>query len=604
MKIFEGKKKLTGRQLLLFMAVPVLGVVFSLWLTHTSRSFRNFTQDLFCSELSENTLSMHYTVAHPEDFGLKDTEATLPVYVSGNEKRQQELLEEYLSFLQNVDSTRLGKKDKYTYELLVSYFENEYSAKDYFYYDEPLGASSGMQTQLPILLAEYTFRSKQDVEDYLRLLEQTDKYFEGLLTYEQEKSNAGLFMSDTSLKKVLEQCDSIMDNTLLESNSHFLQTTFSERLQALKEQGILNDEEIKAYEAENHRLLTTVMSPAYTALGDGLTLLSGTGKNTGGLAGFPNGKEYYLYLIKRDVGSYRDINDIKTMVCEDFDKNLQTLVTATTKSPELLAHASDGRFDEVLPFNNAEEMLDYTQKRMMKDFPSLPESVPYSIKNISDSLAEYSSPAFYLTPPLDDCDDNVIYLNPTNNYGKLDLFTTLAHEGYPGHLFQCVYYNSNSTAKKNPVRSLLGYTGYAEGYALYVELISYDYASELALSAGEEEAAQYYQILKADRQVQLGLYSLLDIAIHYDGADYSKVKNFLDSMGIKDENSCRAVYEYIVEEPANYLKYYLGYLEILDLKEKASKEWGEDYTDYEFHQFFLDAGPSDFRTLGNLLYKK
>ncbi len=603
MDLFQGGKKTSGRPFLLVLPVAVLGLVFSLVLTHTSRSFHDFTENLFCSELSENTLSMHYTVANPEDFGIKNVEAKLPVYETGNSEKQRQLLEEYLSFLQNTDAKRLNKSDKYTYELLLSYFENEYSAKDYFYYDEPLGASSGMQTQLPILLAEYTFRSKQDIEDYLKLLEQTDKYFEGLLTYEQEKSGAGLFMSDTALKKVIAQCDSIMDSSLLESNSHFLQTTFSERLSALKEQGILTDEEIKAYEAENHRLLTTVMAPAYTALGDGLMLLSGTGKNTGGLAGFANGKEYYTYLIKRDVGSYRDMNDIKTIVCEDFDKNLQTLVTVTTENPELLSHASDGRFDEILPFNNAESMLDYLQKRMVKDFPSLSKTVTYSIKNISDSLAEYSSPAFYLTPPLDDIDDNVIYLNPTNNYGRLELFTTLAHEGYPGHLFQCVYYNSNSAAKKNPVRSLLGYTGYAEGYALYVELISYDYASELALSAGEEDAAQYYQILKTDRQVQLGLYSLLDIAIHYDGADYTKVKDFLSSMGIKDENSCQAVYEYIVEEPANYLKYYLGYLEILSLKEKAAKEWGTDYTDYEFHKFFLDAGPSDFRSLESLLDK-
>lgn len=603
MNLFQNKKKPTGKQLSFLLLVPVLCFVLSLTLTHTSRSFHDFTEDLFRSELSDNTLSLHYTVANPEKFGLKNIEAQLPVYTSENQEKQQQLLEEYLSFLQKTDSKRLNKNDKYTYDLLLSYFENEYSAKNYFYYDEPLGASSGMQTQLPILLAEYTFRSKQDVEDYLKLLEQTDKYFEGLLAYEQEKSDAGLFMSDTALKKVIAQCDSIMDSSLLENNSHFLETTFSERLLALKEQGILNDEEIKAYESENHRLLTTVMSPAYTALGDGLMLLSGTGKNTGGLAGFANGKDYYVYLIKRDVGSYRDMNEIKTMVCEDFDKNLQTLIAATTENPELLSHSSDGRFEEILPFSNAENMLEYLQKRMVKDFPSLSEPVTYSIKNISDSLAEYSSPAFYLTPPLDDRDDNVIYLNPTNNYGKLELFTTLAHEGYPGHLFQCVYYNSNSAAKKNPVRSLLGYTGYAEGYALYVELISYDYASELALSAGEEDAAQYYQILKADRQVQLGLYSLLDIAIHYDGADYSKVKNFLSSMGIKDENSCQAVYEYIVEEPANYLKYYLGYLEILSLKEKASAKWGKDYTDYEFHKFFLDAGPSDFRTLGNLLDK-
>ena len=603
MDLFQGGKKTSGKRFLLVLPVAVLGLVFSLVLTHTSRSFHDFTDDLFCSELSENTLSMHYTVANPEDFGIKNVEAKLPVYETGNSEKQRQLLEEYLSFLQNTDVKRLNKSDKYTYELLLSYFENEYSAKDYFYYDEPLGASSGMQTQLPILLAEYTFRSKQDVEDYLKLLEQTDKYFEGLLTYEQEKSGAGLFMSDTALKKVIAQCDSIMDSSLLESNSHFLQTTFSERLSALKEQGLLTDEEIESYEAENHRLLTTVMAPAYTALGDGLMLLSGTGKNTGGLAGFANGKEYYTYLIKRDVGSYRDMNDIKTIVCEDFDKNLQTLVTVTTENPELLSHASDGHFDEILPFDNAESMLDYLQKRMVKDFPSLSKPVTYSIKNISDSLAEYSSPAFYLTPPLDDIDDNVIYLNPTNNYGRLDLFTTLAHEGYPGHLFQCVYYNSNSAAKKNPVRSLLGYTGYAEGYALYVELISYDYASELALSAGEEDAAQYYQILKTDRQVQLGLYSLLDIAIHYDGADYAKVKDFLSSMGIKDESSCQTVYEYIVEEPANYLKYYLGYLEILSLKEKAAKEWGTDYTDYEFHKFFLDAGPSDFQSLESLLVK-
>ena len=124
MRFFKVTKRLTGKRLALILAVSVLGVVFSLGLTHTSRNFRDFTEELFCSELSENTLSMHYTVAHPEDFGLKDTEATLPVYVAGNRERQQELLGEYLAFLENVDSARLGKSDKYTYELLVSYFEN------------------------------------------------------------------------------------------------------------------------------------------------------------------------------------------------------------------------------------------------------------------------------------------------------------------------------------------------------------------------------------------------------------------------------------------------------------------------------------------------
>lgn len=604
MNFFHSLKKPTGKQLLFLLPVPFLCAALFLGFTKTSRNFRSFTQNLFYSELSENTLSLHYTVANPEDFGLKNVEAKLPVFTSENKNKQEVLLEETLTFLRTVKENRLNKEEAYTLGLLRSYFENEEAAKNYFYYDEPLSPSSGMQTQFPVLLADYTFRSKKDVEDYLKLLEQSEDYFHGLLVYEQEKSKAGLFMSDSTAKKVISQCDALMDTTLLKNGTHFLQTTFSERLLQLKEKGLVTDKEIKAYESENNRLLTTVMAPAYTALGDGLFLLSGSGKNTAGLAGFEHGKNYYLYLIKREVGSYRDINAIKALLCEDFDKNLEALVNATTKSPELLAHAADNHFTDVLPFENAEAMLSYLQKRMSKDFPSLPEPAPFVVKNISDSLAAYSSPAFYLTPPLDDCKNNVIYLNPNNHYGRLELFTTLAHEGYPGHLFQCVYYNSKPVAKKMPIRSLLGYTGYAEGYALYVELISYDYATELALGAGEKEAAAYYQLLKNDRKVQLGLYSLLDVAIHYDGADYAKVKKFLSSMGITKEESCRAVYEYIVEEPTNYLKYYLGYLEILDLKEKAAEEWGNDYSDYEFHKFLLDAGPSDFQALENRVAEK
>lgn len=589
-------EKRIKKPLLFLIPSAILCITLFLALTQTSRSFHSFTKELFCSELSENTLSMHYTIAYPENFGLEAAEVKLPVFTPESKAAQQELFSGILDFLNSLNPKLLSSKDAYTYELLLSYFENEYNAADYFYYSEPLSPSSGMQTQLPILLAEYTFRSKKDVDDYLKLIEKSEGYFKGLLRFEQEKSAAGLFMSDTAVEKVIVECDSIMDTSLLKDGSHFLQTTFEERLLKLKEQGLLTDAEIEYYISQNNRLLTTVMSPAYTALSDGLFLLSGTGKNPGGLAGFEHGREYYLYLLKKDVGCYLDINDIKTMLCEDFDKNLDELTSITRKNPTLLTLASDGRFSTVLPFEDEEPMLQYLQKRMEKDFPPLTCEVSYSLKEISKSLAAYSSPAFYLTAPLDDYSNNVIYLNPNSNYGRLELFTTLAHEGYPGHLYQCVYNNSKN-AKNNPIRNLLGYTGYAEGYALYVELLSYDYASELALSAGDTEAAQYYQLLKVNRKVQLCLYSLMDVAIHYDNADYAKIETFLSAMGVKNSDVCHNIYEYIAEEPANYLKYYLGYLEILSLKEKAIAKWGDSYTDYDFHQFYLDAGPSDFQTL-------
>lgn len=577
---------------------------FFIFYTYPSRSFHKFTKELFCSELSQNSLSMHYTVANPGNFGLADAEAVLPVFSPKRQETQKEQLSLSLEFLHSINSSRLSKEDAYTYQLLLRYLENEYAAGDLLYYSEALSPSSGMQTQLPILLAEYAFRSKKDVEDYLDLLDETEDYFAGLLVFEQEKAKAGLFMSDASLKKVIAQCDYILEEKLLEEGSHFLQTTFTERLQSLAAQNLITETEILEYEAENNRLLKTVVKPAYTALGDGLLLLSGNGQNRAGLASFEHGKEYYAYLLRRDVGSYRDINDIKALLCQDFDENLDHLVDASTQNPTLLAHASDGRFDSLLPFEEPEEILSYLQKRAEQDFPALPSAVSCSVKSISKSLAAYCSPAFYLTPPLDDSQNNVIYINPDNNYNLLELFTTLAHEGYPGHLFQSVYYNSSSSMKQNPIRGILGYPGYAEGYALYVEFLSYDYACELALAAGKKEAANYYALLKTDRRMQLSLYALLDIAIHYDGADFDRIKTFLSSMGITEESSCLAIYEYIAEEPANYLKYYLGYLEIMELKESAKELWGEQYTDYGFHTFLLDAGPSDFKTLKERLLQK
>ena len=90
---------------------------------------------------------------------------------------------------------------------------------------------------------------------------------------------------------------------------------------------------------------------------------------------------------------------------------------------------------------------------------------------------------------------------------------------------------------------------------------------------------------------------MLDIMIHYQGAAYDQIAKILQNFGITDSLSHQSIYNYIVQEPCNYLKYYLGYLEILSLQENARILWGNAYTDYRFHCFYLDCGPSDFLSL-------
>ena len=404
------------------------------------------------------------------------------------------------------------------------------------------------------------------------------------------------------MNKVIHQCATILSADDLEEGIHFLQTTFRERLLPLLQQGLLTEEDAAYYLQQNERLLSTVMLPAYESLGTGLSRLKNETIPLKGLASKPAGKEYYKQLFIAETGCYRSIEEIKEMLTRQLDSEFNQLVSLLvqydTEELTLLQKELSAKF----PYTEASDILKVLATRMGQDFPALPtadsQSPLVTVKNVSKSLEEYCAPAFYLTPPLDDTNSNVIYVNQKNSPCGLELYTTLAHEGYPGHLYQSVY--SNDLLSKQdcgPLRQLLWYGGYLEGWALYVEFLSYDYASELMEQANASQLAEYIQIEKHNRSLQLCLYSLLDLMIHYENASYRQVHKTLANFGISSPESTAAIYEYIVEEPANYPKYYLGYLEILALQERARDLWADQYTDYAFHEFFLTYGPADFTSL-------
>lgn len=547
---------------------------------------------------------MHYTIAHPTNYGIDSYEPLLPSYSMERKENSKTELANALKLLASINPEKLSKDNAYTYHLLVPYLQNQQQGMELYYYANPLSPSSGTQSQLPILFAEYTFRCKQDIIDYLSLLEQTDTYFEGIAAYMKEQSAQGLFMPDYSADKVIHQCDAIMDASQLEAGTHFLSSTFRERLEPLLQQEIITEEEMSSYIADNSRLLQTVMLPAYTRLKEDLLLLKGSGTNESGLAHYPHGKEYYLYLLHASTGSYRDIEDIKQLLFQDYNQNLQSLYQLSSQNPALTSLPAETA--DAFLYTTPSDMLKNLQQMMADDFPALTrlsESIApvCTVKSVSKNLEQYCSPAFYLTPPLDDISENVIYINQKNNPSGVSLYTTLAHEGYPGHLYQTVYsqlYLQKSNA--NPVRSLLNYGGYTEGWAMYVELRAYDYAKRVMKDTAPQ-AEIVYEAYRLDRQIQLCLYSLLDIAIHYEGAAYPQVHKILSSIGINNPSSTRSIYEYITEEPTNYLKYYLGYLEILNLQQEAKELWGNGYSDYLFHKFYLENGPADFSALSRQL---
>lgn len=569
--------------------------------------FEHFVNTALLQELSANPVSFHFTIRDADAFHVDEASLQLPIYQPNQALTTGSIEDSMQLRLASFHPEKLSTQNQYLHTLLTRYLENAASVSAYPYFEEPLSPSSGITAELPLLLAEYRITDTGDLQNYFSLLEQLPDYLDGILLYEQEKARAGMFMAETSADKVIRQCGELMSEDALLDDSHFLNATFVNRIDALE----LTPYERESYLSQHDRLLTTVVAPAYERLADGLTLLKESGRLPSGLAAYPGGRDYYAALMRQLTGSYRSPEEIKTLLYDDMTEKYHALLALLREYPQLQELLQSE--NSLLPDMTPDTMLLYLKTQMTETFPHLADasSVSCTVKYVNPSLEPYTAPAFYMLPCIDQLTDNTIYINQKGTSDRLSLFTTLAHEGYPGHLYQTVYcYQYWEQQKLTPLRGILYYGGFTEGWALYVELLSYDYAAALS-DSGQPDAALYYQASRLDRQFQLGLYSLLDIAIHYDNASLTEVENIFASLGIANPEGIREVYTYICEEPAGYLKYYLGYLEITELKKQAADTW---YTDtpasevwsdpaflYRFHSFLLQNGPADFALLSSIM---
>ena len=232
--------------------------------------FHKITSAYVQSSLEHDALSLHFVMAYPNLQGIHLKDAALPVYSKEASEASAASRQKFLSVLSFLDSKKLNEEERYTYDLLCDRLALDLEESDFSYYEEPLSPTSGMQSELLLLFAEYPFYTADDVETYLSLLQSVPDYVQGLLSYESEKSAAGLFMEKEDAKKSAQQCREILTKEALSSGTHFLQTTFSSRLASLLQKGLLTAKQQSQYEAQNQSLLSKSVLPAWQSLADGL----------------------------------------------------------------------------------------------------------------------------------------------------------------------------------------------------------------------------------------------------------------------------------------------------------------------------------------------
>lgn len=526
--------------------------------------FKEFLNDLFIESMESNYLNLLYTVENPEAMGIEigDDISWGECSIEDMEKTEQENLELY-NELTAFDYDSLDYEGQLIYDTLKTTLENELIGCKYWYFAENLSPLDGIQTSIPIMLAEIEFTKKEDIDNYLKLANDTKRFINDVLTIEKYRSeNYGLFLTDDGADDVIDQC-----NEFIDANENILISSFDSRINELD---FLSDTEKEDYINKNKTAINTNVIPAFKAITETLPDLKGT-RLYNGLCEYEHGDEYYAYIVGENSSTLTSVSDLLALTEKYIDDAVTTIQSADMTD----MYAA---FYPEYPCSEPRETLDFFADKLTVDFPT-PATTEYEVKYVPKSLEASSSPAFYIIPPIDNIDKNIIYINGSDEYANEDLYSTLAHEGYPGHLYQCSYFNS---LNPNPVRSILSFTGYNEGYAMYSERYAYDYSG---LSQGAAD------VLKANDIYGYGLYSYLDLKVNYSGWNYEDVCDYMIELGY-DEEVSKELFSIAVNDPCVYHRYFIGLVEMLELMDYAKDLLGDDYSNINFNKYVLEMGPT------------
>lgn len=549
--------------------------------TEPNEEFRAYLNTFLIEQFENDTLSVNFFFTDPEAFGINMSEVGWPAFTEDPEEEStSEVLKRELEGLAAFDYDTLTHDEKIAYDCFKDYLEDELLTEDMLYYYEPLSSISGYQASVPVELSMFSLRSEQDVENYLTLLELFPEHFADLLKFEQEKSEAGLFMSDEKLDGVLEQIESFTENR----EESFLYGTFEARLSELG----LPEDTAAAYIERNNALVPGVYE-AYDALSNGLEALRGSGRYGDSLHDFPEGEAFYDYLLKSDIGTDMSAKDLWKYLEKRSQELLNEYMMLYYKNPKVA-----DCFDKIeYPEGTPEEIMELLIEKTADDFPAL-DTVEYQIHIVDESLREFLNPAFYYVPPVDNDRINNIYINPDDG-GELpeDIFITLAHEGYPGHLYQMNYFKQHSDI---PLRQIIGNVSYEEGWAEYQELQSY----ALIDGISKDEA----EFMRINSEYSLVLSALMDLGIHYKGWDRKEFADFAGQYFEMEEEDVEDTYIYIAENPAEYLKYAVGCLMFEDFIDRAYDEADGKLDLKAFYEKFLQIGPAPLNIVEKYLFEE
>ena len=539
--------------------------------TAEDEKFIRLDDEMFRWYVTSEIISLDQYCANPENFGID--ESTVPVTLGdfseeANDKWAEDCMQ-WRARLNEINRSGLSEQYAFAYDTYCRFFDGEIESKDFFYNYEPLDEYVGLHMNLPLVFGLYTFRDETDVKNYLTLLADVPRYMGQVLAFEQERANRGLFMTSSMLTMILSDLKTVAES----GETSYLHDTFREAMEKID---FLTEQQKEKYEAQNDELIRTKWVEGYQLLYDGLKELRPKCRKAvgayeqGGIA-----YDYYLWKLRFETAGNRTLDDEIKLMESCIGEMYSEFITCATKSYDQLMK------DPRLTLGSLEKDEAYLKTLIPYIVPTMPE-VYVDYLEIPEELQESFSPAAYLTPAFDDYLNNIILTNPKDEEDYS--ISTLAHEGYPGHMYQYVYQYALGTIPK--FQFAIETNGYAEAWSTNSELniarMNTKFGTDLATA-----------VFLNDYLTNL-IVMLCSLRVNGQGATKAEIKNYLSYWGL-DANVDK-IYDICINLPIYYFKYAGGFAELYDMTNRC-KQSVSKFNSIEYYREYLSWGPSYFDLL-------
>ena len=527
-------------------------------------SFSEWAMQQFKNSMEDDFMNLHFSLKNPSKYGIKAKEISLGKAPS-KEEYEKGLAEnrKTLNELKRFDRDKLSAREKVDYDILKDHLERD-SQQNFYNFQFYFLPQSGLITNLTTNFTEFKIENETDIQNYLKVLTSVPSYMDGALKVTKDQAGRGFFMSD----EALDETEAHIDKFIRKKENSALIKTFNQKIDAVK--GI-SDTKKEEYKKKNRDLVLKHFIPSYEKIRKELESLRGSRKGRS-LYNMKGGLDYYKNLLQAKSNTKGAPKEIFDLVDKALDKEIRGLMTVsmTSKGKEL---------GERIPRKDPVQILEEHKKNLKKLFPS-PAKVQYTVSYLDPSVANDGVVAYYLNPTIDDIRNNVIRINRSAVKDTNEMYSTLAHEGYPGHLYQMTWFLNT---KPHPIRSVVGHIGYSEGWAMYVEDAMWQF------SGLKKKAVEYNRTLT---NINYMLPAAIDIGVNGLGWKREDVINYVNSKGL-DGNAAKELYEAVIKDPAIYIPYGVGLAQFLTMKYQVVEKLGSKVLK-ELNEVFLTNGDRPF----------